>query len=285
MSTAAMKNIIYRSTDTEGSLNILYDPSYSLFDTAIFDALNANFYCYDKLGMLNKVPALSDFGMIPYDFILTNKLHSNYENISHSLHIPIIRYVGFEIGPNIPKVPNTYYVSETATQDHENFIFSIDPIDLSNYCNNIEKTKDACVIINYPEMNRSAEELLKLLKTHCESIDIVQTSNNDITVMSQYKCVIDPYPNDQYNMIYAITNRSAYICKSNSIPAILGSKLRSIYPCENAKQIIDAVSGILHNYNNIPFDADKSSFILPKSNWKEKIKTVCEIVKSKGYIR
>lgn len=285
MSTSAMRNIIYRSTNNTDTMNILYDPTYSILDQVLFDNINAEFYMYARFGRLTNVASLSDLDVLPYDLILTNSLHTNYRQISHMLHVPIVRYVGFEAGTNFNIEPNTYYICENAESDFSDQLFQIDFLDLNHYVNNTKKEKDVCVIINYPELSKGMTEVIDLLNKYIKGIDIINTMEHPIQNITQYRCVIDPFPQNQYNMMYCAINRSAYICPINSVPHTINKHMSTMFGCSSGQEIIKKVEKILPQYDAIDFDHDSQQILSKKSNWTSKISMILNKIKSKGYIK
>lgn len=285
MSTSAMRNIIYRSRNNADSINILYDPTYSILDQVLFDSIKAEFYMYARFGRLNNVASLSDLDVLPYDLILTNSLHTNYRQISHMLHVPIVRYVGFEVGTNFNIEPNTYYICENAESDFSDQLFQIDSLDLSNYIQNINKEKDVCVIINYPELSKGMTEIVNLLNKYIKDIDIINTMEYPITSIAKYKCVIDPFPQNQYNMMYCAINHSVYICPNDSVPHVINKNMSTMLGCSSGQEIIKNVEKILPQYDTIDFDHDSQQILSKKSNWTSKISMILNKIKSKGYIK
>lgn len=280
-----MKSIIHRCTNDSDCLNILYDPTYSILDIALFDNINANFYCYGQLGKLDNLISISDINLFPYDFILTNSLHNNYKQLSNILHVPILRYIGFEMGPNFNVEPNTYYISENAKSDFGEQIFQIDDLDLKDYAYDTKKTNDVGVVINYPEIVKNMTDIIDLLNKHVKDIKIINTMEENIKDITKYKCIIDPFPHNQYNMMYCAINNVAYICPIRSNPSIINKDMRTMFVCSDTQQIVESVKKIVESFDSLDFEHDKKLILSKQSNWKSKIPDIVSKVKNKGFIK
>lgn len=272
MSTIAIKNIIHKYT--EKSINIIYEPTYSLFDYLIYD-LPFNFfmtkpYIIDKPNVIYP----RDLSLFSYDMLFCHNQENN--DLALKLHLPIVRYIHTYALENVQGGPNIFTVLENAEDVGVPSFFSVS-MPIFNMKNDIKVKKDSVLINSRPA--GLDNKVIEFLKDKIPRLDIIDHTNNLLNIC-QYKTVIDLYPTNQTNMLYALNNNVCYLTTTQKNTIKYAEQYKNVYHASTVLDLIEQNQQCLQSYSDKSFDDIQQKF---SYKWQDQMTDVFSTVKSTGF--
>lgn len=270
MSVIAIKNIIHKYLDQ--NVNILYDPTYSLFDYIIYD-LPFNFfttkpYIIDR----ENVVYAKDLALFSYDMIFA---HNDCDmSLGTKLHIPIIKYVHTYALENAQAAPNVFTILENAAEVNVDSFFTVS-MPLLNLSREEEKLNTA--LINTHPVGLDPK-VVQFLMQQIPDLHIIDHTNNLLKI-SQYKTVIDLYPTNQTNMLYALKNNTCYLTTTQKNTIKYAEKYNNVYHASTVLDLVEKNKDCLETYSRSSFDTSRDI----ESNWKNQMIQHISFIKSTGF--
>lgn len=270
MSVVAIKNIIHKYLDQ--NINILYEPTYSLFDYILYD-LPFNFfttkpYIIDR----HNVTYAKDLSLFSYDMIFS---HNDCDmNLATKMHLPMVKYVHAYALENAQAAPNVFTILENAAEVNVASFFTVST-PLLNVLQQTEK-QDTALINSHPV--GLDPKVTQFLVQQIPDLHIIDHTNNLLNI-SQYKTVIDLYPTNQTNMLYALKNNTCYLTTTQKNTMEYAKKYSNVYHASTVLDLIQKNKECLQTYSPSSFKANHNI----ESNWHDQMVQHISLIKSTGF--
>lgn len=270
MSVVAIKNIIHKYLDN--TINILYEPTYSLFDYLMYD-LPFNFFT-TKPYILDRpnVVYSKDLSLFSYDMIFS---HNECDpSAANKMHIPMIKYVHTYALENAESAPNTFTILENAQEVSVPSFFTVSMPVLNIQQN--EKTHTTALINSHPI--GLDKKIVQFLLEQIPDLQIIDHTNNLLNI-SQYKSVIDLYPTNQTNMLYALKNNVCYLTTTQKNTIKYAERYNNVYHASTILDLVQKNKQCLETYSVSSFDKDRNI----ESDWHNQMVRHISLIKSTGF--
>lgn len=274
MSSHIIKNIAHKILNK--NIHILYEPSYSVFDFIVLD-LPFSFFLTKPLN-INKSNVIFpiDLYLFNYDMIFGHNytLKNNYD---HKLHIPAIQYVHEFSNIKI----------ESQNPNHTIVVEQLKPSRSTNFCVPIPSSQD--IVDHHKEFDtvlldcgesKLDQKIITVLKNKINNLHIIDNIAK-IKDMAKYKIVIDLYPANISNLVFAISNDTYYISTPMAHIKDCVNKFNSVSLDSNLSGIIQHHDKVLKTYTTHNFDIDKQQ--LKNNDWNTSMTNIIQSTKHKGF--
>ncbi len=261
MSSTVIKNIIHKFLDK--NINILYGPTYSMFDYMVFD-LPFNFFV-NKPYRISKdnVISVMDVTLFDYDLVWINGLTPT--DLGQKLHVPILQYVPSFITDSMDISHNTFYVLEGADETRNK---NLVPIDLPwvQPSGNIDKIGDTAIINCYE--SKLDPKILHFFHDKIPNVHVIEELK-DLPQISKYRTVIDLYPNNISNLYFALANNTVYITTPRPNTNAYQQMYKNIILGSMILDVIKHNENALNTYSPNSFAADHA--LMTEFKWHNKM--------------
>jgi hypothetical protein len=271
MSVIAVKNIIHKYT--ENTINIVYEPTYSLFDYMLYD-LPFNFfttkpYIIDR----SNVIYARDLSLFNYDMMFC---HNEADaGLGFKLHVPIVKYIHTYALDEAQAGPNLFTILENTNDVNVPSFFSVDAPLLN--IKNDNKNYETVLINSHPA--GLDKKVVDFLISKINNLHVIDHTNNLLNI-SQYKTVIDLYPTNQTNMLYALNNNVCYLTTTQKNTIKYAEKYHNVHHASTVLDIIQKNNECLDSYSKSSFEETQNSL---KSNWHDQMTSILSSIKSIGF--
>jgi hypothetical protein len=271
MSVIAVKNVIHKYTET--NINILYEPTYSLFDYIIYN-LPFNFfttkpYIIDK----SNVVYVRDLSLFSYDMLFSHNEPDT--TLATKLHIPSVRYVHTYALEEAQSSPNVFTILENATDVNVPSFYSVS-MPLLNIEQNTKTHKTALINSSPAGLD---PKIVEFFGNQIPDLHIIDHTNNLLNI-SQYKTIIDLYPTNQTNMLYALNNNVHYLTTTQKNTIKYAEKYNNVHHASTVLDLIQKNTECLETYSENSFSEVKNSL---SSNWHDQMTNILSSIKSIGF--
>ena len=273
MSTLIIKNIAHKFLDN--SINILYEPTYSLFDHMMFD-LPFNFFTTSPyLTTRDNVIHPIDLSLFTYDMVFVHGIGDG--RLGNGLHVPTIQYIHAFTTDNVTPSQNSFSLLEGSSvvnvNDCENISVPCPP-----YL--IDANKEFDTVLIDCGRSRLDPKILDFFNKKIPNLHIIDNVDN-IQNIAKYKTVIDLYPQNASNLMFAILHNTFYLSSPQKNTSVYANTYSSMILGGMILDVVKHNEEILTNYSKNMFNKDKS--LLQSNGWTENITSYIKSIKNKGF--
>lgn len=270
MSVVAIKNIIHKYVDDQ--VNILYDPTYTLFDYLVYD-LPFNFFT-TKPYIIDRpnVVYAKDLGLFSYDMIFSH--NQSDMNLSYKMHIPMVKYVHAYALENAQSAPGLFTILENAAEVNMPSFFVVS----SPILNTLQNTKQHNTALINSDPAGLDPKIIQFFMHHIPDLQIIDHTNNLLNI-ANYKTVIDLYPNNQTNLLYALKNKTCYLTTTQKNTIQYAEKYQNTHHSSTILELIQKNKECLDTYSSLSFNDVENL----ESSWHDEMTSHLSSIKSTGF--
>lgn len=275
MSASVIKNISHKFISSD--LHIIYEPTYTIFDHEVFQLPALFFTTTPYLINRDNVIHSREVSLFAYDFIWTHGIRDIEEALK--LHIPVMQYVHAYTATSIGPKPNVLSILEGA-KDINTEGFGDVPVMVPSVTD-IPPEKKASALIDC-HYQRLDPNVVAFLKTKLPNLEIIDDINN-LTDIRNYKVIIDLYPNDISNLLFALLHETFYITTPRSNTEQYSHLYNGVSLCATVLDAVDQHDRLLTGYNSSMFTKDKHKIEASRDSWYEQMSKYLIVMKRKGF--
>lgn len=271
-----MKNLTHKVLSKD--INILYNPSYTIFDTYIYD-LPFNFYAL-RPPTIDSVLHPVDLSIFPYNFILTSELHNSLFDIAYKLHLPIVNYIHNDTVDTIEFNTFTTYIIENTDSSMKD-VSQILKIFNPHFGVSVTDKQYDIGLLNTNPFSKIDNRIVDFFKEHAPGIQILE-SVQDLKRIGEFRFVVDLYPTNISNLIYCINSSTVYLSTPQKLFDSVNGMYKNLFLGKTTMDIIGYYKQNLPYYHIGMFGSDQT-----RTNLQEWSKTMIQYLsglKNKGFV-